>query len=60
MNKLGGNQVTPIASVRVNELVKFSGYESGAFIGRLEAAREVLGKDIIWLTGVRVSDNVGD
>jgi len=31
--------------VHANEIVKFSGYESGAFIGTPEAAREALGKD---------------
>jgi hypothetical protein len=34
-----------IPKVHANEIVKFSGYESGAFIGTPEAAREALGKD---------------
>jgi hypothetical protein len=32
-------------NVHVNEIIKFSGYEAGAFIGTPEAAREALGKD---------------
>lgn len=31
--------------VRVNDVLKLSGYESGVFIGTPEAAREALGKD---------------
>jgi predicted ABC-type transport system involved in lysophospholipase L1 biosynthesis ATPase subunit len=31
--------------IHANENVKFSGYESGAFIGTPEVAREALGKD---------------
>jgi hypothetical protein len=34
-----------IPNVHANEIVKFSGYESAAFIGTPEAAREALGKD---------------
>lgn len=32
-------------SVHANDIVKFSGYESGSFIGTPDAAREALGKD---------------
>ena len=32
-------------NVHANDLVKFSGYESGAFIGTPDGAREALGKD---------------
>jgi len=34
-----------VPTVHANDIIKFSGYESGAFIGTPDAARDALGKD---------------